>query len=156
MKALVIYDSFFGNTEKIAQVIGEALGSPEEVSVVKVDKLTPDALSGVDLLVVGSPTRAFRPSPNTSAFLKGLASGSLRGVKTAAFDTGIEFKEVKPPILRFMAGLFGYAAPKIAKQLKAKGGTPAQTPETFIVTDSEGPLKPGEVERAAAWAKQIH
>ena len=60
MKALVVYDSVFGNTEKIAQGIGEALGSPEEVTTVQVKEVSLDRLSGLDILVVGSPTRAFK------------------------------------------------------------------------------------------------
>ena len=60
-----------------------------------------------------------------------------------------------PGFLKFMAGLFGYAAEPIAKRLKKAGGDEAVTPAGFIVTDTEGPLKEGELERAAAWVKQI-
>jgi hypothetical protein len=42
MKALVIYDSAYGNTARIAQAIGSALGSQEEVAVGQVDKLLPE------------------------------------------------------------------------------------------------------------------
>ena len=57
MKTLVIYDSFFGNTEKIAQAIGNTLGAKENVSVVRVGEAKPPQLAGLALLVVGSPTR---------------------------------------------------------------------------------------------------
>jgi len=63
MKALVVYDSFFGNTEKIAQTIGNALGAPADVEVLRVGNVKPEQLTGLGLLVVGSPTRAFRPTP---------------------------------------------------------------------------------------------
>jgi hypothetical protein len=51
--------------------------------------------------------------------------------------------------------LFGTAAPKIAKTLKEKGGTLVGQPQGFFVTGGEGPLRDGEVERAAAWAKGL-
>ncbi len=55
----------------------------------------------------------------------------------------------------FVARLFGYAAGRIADSLKAKGGNLAPPPEGFIVKGNEGPLKEGELERAAGWAKGI-
>jgi hypothetical protein len=51
--------------------------------------------------------------------------------------------------------LFGTAAPKIARALEKKGGTLAGPPGGFYVTGGEGPLKEGEVERAAAWAQGL-
>jgi len=151
MKALVIYDSFFGNTEEIARAVAAELGA----EAIKVDGAGPDSLAGVDLLVVGSPTRAFSASPNTKAFLKGLAPGSLRGVKVAAFDTRITIEDSKSWFLNIMMKLFGWAAKPIAKRLAAKGGVPVAEPEGFAVLDSKGPLKPGEVERAKAWARRL-
>ena len=63
MKALVVYDSFYGNTEKIAVAIGAALGSAEDVTVLRVSQVKPEQLAGLNLLIVGSPTRKFSPSP---------------------------------------------------------------------------------------------
>ncbi len=54
-----------------------------------------------------------------------------------------------------IARLFSYAAGGIANSLKAQGGHPAAPPEGFIVKGREGPLKDGELERAASWAKGI-
>jgi flavodoxin I len=51
--------------------------------------------------------------------------------------------------------LFGTAAPKIGKALEGKGGTPAGAPEGFYVTGGEGPLRDGELERAAMWARGL-
>jgi flavodoxin len=62
MNALVIYDSVFGNTEQIAQAIGNALGSQEDVKIVRVSNVKPEQLTGLKLLIVGSPTRQFRPT----------------------------------------------------------------------------------------------
>lgn len=54
-----------------------------------------------------------------------------------------------------MVQLFGYAAQPMAIKLRKRGGTPVGTPEGFFVRASEGPLKEGELERAAAWAKGL-
>jgi len=151
MKGLVVYESGYGNTEQIARAMGEALGG---VDVVRVTDVRPEQLADLDLLLVGSATRAFRPMPSMATFLSGLAAGSLSGVKVGAFDTRSLMGDNVPGILRFMAKLFGYAAPKIAKRLQAKGGAQGIEPTGFYVLDTEGPLQEGETERAAAWAKK--
>ena len=88
MKALVIYDSFFGNTEKIARAVAEGMAQSGEVSAIRVGELPADHLAGVELLVVGSPMCGFSPSPLIKGYLKNLPKGSLQGVRVAAFDTG--------------------------------------------------------------------
>ena len=80
MKALIVYDSFFGNTEKIALAIGKAFGNAKEVTICKAVDVKPNMLDGLDYLIVGSPTRAFSPSPATKSFLKNIPSKLLAGV----------------------------------------------------------------------------
>lgn len=155
MKILVLYDSFFGNTEKVAGAVGEALASSGDVEVTRVSNLMPAQLQGVQLLVLGSPTRAFSPSDATKAFLKNLAPNALTGVKVAAFDTRVEVAKVNSAFLTFMVKLFGYAAEPIARGLKKRGGLLVGTPAGFFVLGKEGPLEEGELERAASWAKQL-
>ena len=155
MKALIVYDSFFGNTEKIALAIGKAFGNAKEVTICKAVDMKPNMLDGLDYLVVGSPTRAFSPSPATKSFLKGIPSKQLAGVKVAAFDTRIAMTDKLPGFLRFMAKLFGFADKPILDGLKKKGGQETVPPEGFFVLDSEGPLEKGELERAVVWVKQI-
>lgn len=155
MKALVVYDSVFGNTEQVAQAIGRALGVPDGVRVRRVGEVQPEELAGLDLLVVGSPTRGFRPTPATTGWLKRLPAQSLQGVRVAAFDTRISVEDTGSGLLRLLVGLFGYAAGPIAKRLVGKGGTLVAPPEGFIVSGTEGPMKEGELARAAAWAGEI-
>jgi flavodoxin len=151
---MVIYDSVFGNTEQVAWAIGKALGPDEDVEVHKVDAVQPEQLTGLDLLVVGSPTRAFRPTPAMTNFLKSIPDAGLAGTKVAAFDTRIPEDEA-PFILRVMIKVFGYAAKPISKTLQKKGGQVVAEPEGFDVTGSEGPLEEGELARATAWAQQL-
>jgi flavodoxin I len=144
MKTLVVYDSLYGNTEKIAQAIGDAVSG--EVKVVRAGEADVSALTELDLLFVGSPTHGGRPSPPMREFLDKVQSRTLQGIKVATFDTRHTSK---------LTVLFGYAAGRIAKSLKKKGGTLLLSPEGFFVEGTEGPLKEGELERAANWAREI-
>ena len=155
MKALVVYDSFFGNTEKIAQAIGGALRSEADVEILRVGDTKPEHLAGLDVLLVGSPTHGGRPTSAMRAWLTALARDSLKDVKTAGFDTRGHLSEVNSRILKGFVGMIGYAAERIARQLAKLGGSQAAPPAGFLVMDREGPLKEGELERAAAWARQV-
>ena len=156
MKAMVVYDSVFGNTEKIAQAIGHALGFPEDVEIVQVGNVKPEQLAGLTLLIVGSPTRKFSPTAAITSFLKSIPKNGLKGVRVAAFDTRFTVSAIeRVRILAFFVKIFGYAAKPIADRLEKKGAGLAVPPEGFYVSDTEGPLLEGELERAADWAKQI-
>jgi len=157
VKALVVYDSQWGNTEKIARAIGGALGADPDALVLPVGQATPERLtaSGLDVLVVGSPTQGFRPTKPVAGLLERLAGDSLRGVKVAAFDTRFKADEVASRLTRFVVRKGGYAAPRIAEQLEKAGGAEAAPPEGFFVVDKEGPLREGELERAAAWGAAL-
>jgi flavodoxin len=154
MKVSVIYDSVFGNTEKVAQAMGAALEAQAEVSVLKVGDVPSQFWSGLDALIVGSPTRAFSPTPATKKLLAGIPRQALEGVRVAAFDTRMDVEKA-PGILRAMVKLFGYAAEPLAARLRKKGGQQALAPAGFFVEESEGPTREGELERAAEWAKGI-
>ena len=152
MKILVIYDFVFGNTEKIARAIGSAHEAHNDVLVLQVNALRPEHLQGVELLIVGSPTRGFRATEAMTAFLKGLASQALAGVGVAAFDTRLSLVDEKSAFVRFIVRKGGYAAKPIAEHLVKRGGVLVLPPEGFLVTGEQGPLKAGELERAAGWA----
>jgi len=155
MKVLIVYDSVFGNTEKIALAISNSLGTKENVETFRVSDIKPEKLIGLDLLIVGSPTRAFRPTKAITNFLKNIPSNGLKGVKVAAFDTRISTADVNSRFLNILVKLFNYAAKPIASKLEKRGAELVIPPEGFFVKDSEGPLKDGEIERAADWAKLI-
>jgi flavodoxin I len=146
MKALIVYDSVYGNTEKIARAIAGALAPSGEVKVLRAGEVNPSELVSLDLLIVGSPTQGGRPTKAILDFLNKLPEPAVKGVNVAAFDTRFTTK---------LVAIFGYAAGKIAGSLKTKGGALILPPEAFFVKSKEGPLKEGELERAAGWAKRI-
>ena len=87
MKTLIVYDSVFGNTEQRALAMGNSFGSGESVVTLRVSEIKPEQLTGLGLLIVRSPTRAFRPTNAISNFLHKIPAKGLKGVTVAAFDT---------------------------------------------------------------------
>jgi flavodoxin I len=146
MKALIVYDSVYGNTEKIARAIAEAITSPDEARVLRAGEANPSDLASIDLFIVGSPTHGGRPTPAVQEFLNKVTGPLLEDINVAAFDTRAASNFAK---------IFGYAAKRIAGNLQRKGGVLSAPPEGFFVTGTKGPLKEGELERAAAWVKGI-
>jgi flavodoxin len=155
MKALIIYDSMFGNTERVAQAMALALADKAEVTAQRVGDVNPVEFTGLDLLIVGSPTQGFQPTPAIKKLLDALPTQGLQGVKVAAFDTRIAIEEVGSRFLTVMVNFFGYAAKPIANRLQKKAGALIAAPEGFIVKGKEGPLQEGELERAVQWARQL-
>ncbi len=155
MKILVVYDSHFNNTKVIAEKIAEALAESQDVSIYRSGDVKLEQLTGLDILVAGSPTQKARPTQDIKTFLDNIPRGALKGVKAAAFDTRISIDNTHSAALRWFVKIFGYAAETIAGKLKRKGCKMILPPEGFIVQGTKGPLKQGEVERAAEWAKKI-
>lgn len=165
-RALVVYESMFGNTKEIAESIACGLGAAFAVELREVSASTPST-QGVDLLVVGGPVHAFSMSrPATRADARKLAESKERalvstetGVRewldtlesdgantaAAAFDT----------VVRVGRFTVGSAARAEAKALRRHGFVPIADPEHFLVEDTMGPLKPGERERAVAWGREL-
>ncbi|MCJ7682095.1 MAG: flavodoxin family protein [Candidatus Aminicenantes bacterium] len=155
MKILVVYDSVFGNTGQVAHAIGKALGSETAVEMLLAKDTKPEQLAGVELLVVGSPTRKFSATPSVNRFLNRMPSRWLKGVHVAAFDTRFDERDVNSRFLLALVKRFGYAAEPLLKKLEKKGGEPVLPAEGFFVAGEEGPLKDGELERAVQWAELI-
>jgi hypothetical protein len=164
VRALVVYESFFGNTECIARAIAGGLRleglSAEAVDVA--DEQTVD-VSPYDLLVVGGPTHAFalsRPSTRDEAVARGGdARYATRGLRewltslpraggthlAAAFDTRVSTVRHLPMS----------AARSAARILREHDFTLVDRPAGFVVQDVEGPLEQSEMEHAITWARTL-
>ena len=144
MKALVVYDTTYSNTEKIAKAIGGALTG--DVKVLRAAEANTADFASFDLIVIGSPTYGGRPMPSVMDLMNKISETVVKGKNVAVFDTRIPSK---------IAKLFGYAADRIAKNLKDKGANLVVPAESFYVLGKAGPLKDGELARAATWAKTL-
>jgi len=143
MKAAVVYDSWYEDTEKIAQEIAQTIG--KEAVLINAKSEPAFDMTALDLLIVGSPTHGGTTTPVIQDFLNSLGPNSLQGVAVAAFDT-----RVSMPLLK----LIGFASGRLGGALKNKGGLLLGT-QGFYVEGKKGPLKPGELPKAREWTNEL-
>jgi flavodoxin len=154
MKILIVYDSIFGHTAQIARAIALALKEANTVRLFTVQEARGVDLLDTDLLILGSPTRGFRPTPNMAEFAEGLDTVGT-GKWAAVFDTRLDLDTIEPAPLRWVVEAGGYAASRLAAQLTRHGFAIRGEVTGFLVSGTEGPLKKGELERAADWAASL-
>lgn len=155
-KALIVSDSVFGNTARITDAVRAGLSGLMNVEMVRPADASFHCLNPLpDILFVGSPTRGFRPLPSMVRWISDIPADGLTGVRIACFDTRLAPADIRSRIGRFVVTRFGYAAESMQKRLTGKGGAPAAPAGGFLVKASEGPLKEGELERAAEWGRRI-
>jgi hypothetical protein len=168
VRVVIVYESMFGTTHSVADVVGEVAGSRGEVALVPVSEATSEVIQGADLVIVGGPTHvhglswsstreeaeseaekygdlALDPDaegPGLRDWLHQL--GQVGNVPAAAFDTRLH----GPGALR------GRASKGIDRRLRHHGFRTIIEPESFLV-DKENHLMDGEVERARAWAESL-
>jgi len=159
MKAVVVYGSHWGNTERVARAIADGLG--DGAGALATDEATGPAIAGAELIVAGAPVIAFSlPRDGT---LRQLA-GDIKAPRPA---------DVSRPLLRtWLDGLApgtGWAAafetriwrsPRgatgaIESRLGRAGYRTLAPAERFIVAGGYGPLKDGELDRARAWGSRL-
>ena len=168
MRAMVIYESMYGNTHAIAEAIGRGLAPGNDVTVVPVAEATPELLGQADLVVAGGPTHVHGMSGARSRQAAAEAAhkdgsgltqephaqepglrdwfgtvGRIRGCG-AAFDTRMG----GPPVLT------GRASKGIAKLLDRHGLTEIAPAQSFPVT-KDNHLQPGEEDRAEQWGREV-
>jgi len=166
VKAVVVYESLFGNTHAVAEAVAEGLREGADVEVIPVKDSSPAIVEGADLLVVGGPTHVHGMSskltrkgalddatkkgktvpdvegPALREWIDGI--GSVATTRAAAFDT-----RLPPPKI-----IAGSAAKGIARRLR-RHGFQVVGQESFVVEHSEGPPAEGELERAREWGRAL-
>lgn len=155
MNIYIIYDSFFGNTEKISRVISEHLSEKNKVQIFKVEETETLDLKDADLLIVGSPTRAFEPTKSIVSFIKNFEKEGLKGLKIALFDTRMNVKSINNVLLTFLVKFRGYACTSMESLFLKKEAEIIGEPRGFLVLDSKGPLEKGEEDSARTWADTL-
>ena len=159
MRALVVYESHWGNTELIAEAIAEGIGP--EAQALTTTAATPELVAGADLVVAGAPVMAFglpresslaavardkkapRPGdvshPPLRDWLETLPESHAA---SASFETRLSWSPLG-------------ATSAIDQRLHRAGFHTVAKPGKFVVTGSYGPLRAGEVERAREWGATL-
>jgi len=174
MKALIVYESMYGNTHAVSEAVAEGLRSTGEAKVVPASHLEQADFADVDLLVLGAPThvhglprlstrrsaeKAAQSSHGRLAMDSGMdAEHGIRSIldelprgaeaalpkKAAAFDTRLSGP----------AMFTGSAGRKLARSLRRHGYTGAAAPASFFV-DRQDHLLDGEIARAKTWGESL-
>lgn len=168
MTAVVIHESMFGATRRVAEAIGRGISQQREVLVVPIGDVTPELIGSADLVVVGGPTHLHslsRPTSRKAAveaankpdsgitLEKGAGGPGLRewlptvsaaGTLVAAFDTRMHGPQF----------FTGRASRRINRSLRRHGAHPVCAPESFLVA-KDNTLDPGELERAHDWGVEL-
>jgi flavodoxin len=155
MRALVVYDSYFGNTKRVAKLIGKVLEEEYVVIVKDVTDFEENDLINLPLLVIGSPTRGFKPTKNTVNFLKMLGDYELQNLKIALFDTRMDIEQLDNKVVKFLGKKMGYALDTMEKVLKKNNNPTIIATLPVYVKDTKGPLVDGEIEKIKQWANQL-
>jgi hypothetical protein len=161
VRALVVYESLFGNTERIAGAICAGLRSSLQVELVRVDRAPVVLPTELELVIVGGPTHAFGMSRHA-----GRVSASAQGPVVMPLHMGIrdwldQLRHRKGLAATFDTRLAksrwmpGSAAKSAAKVLDRRGYKFLADPTGFLVEDALGPLVPGELLRAREWGEHL-
>ena len=168
MRALVVYESIYGNTQAVAKAVVGGLSTAMDVELIEVGAAPAIVGDVVDLLVVGGPTHAHGMSkPESRASAAGKAGDRLvsrgvgirewlesvrvgsRPIAAAAFDTRIKGPEL----------LWGSAAKAAEKEFRRLGLRVVVPAGSFLIGGPTGPVfdrvLDGELERARSWASAL-
>lgn len=167
MRALVVYESMYGNTHAVAEGIAAGLGEAYEVSVVPLAEVTSELVGAADLLVAGGPTHMHRMS---SAASRRMAAAGAKDGSGLAMDPGADGPGLRDwldgvgPSHRLAAAfdtrfsgipaLTGQASRGISRLLRKRGYRLVATPESFLV-DKQNTLRDGESSRARRWGATL-
>ncbi|MCK4552281.1 MAG: hypothetical protein KAU02_05125 [Tenericutes bacterium] len=137
MKILIVYDSYYGNTLKVAKQYHENLikYKPE---LIKVDVITQCIVDSYDLIIIGTPTRIFSMTGKIKRMLRKL---KFSDKYYFVFDTRANAEKVQQKFLLKMINKFGYAAEKVEALLNKKAAKIIMDYKWYFVKDSEGPLE---------------
>jgi hypothetical protein len=168
MRAVVVYESMYGNTHLVADAIGEGLATAYQVDVVPVDRADRQLLEPADLIVVGGPTHGHgmsRASTREAAAAEAHKPGSELTLDPDAEGPGLrEWFTGLPPLhataaafdtrVDLPAVLTGRASKGIARHLRQHGLGLAAEPESFLVT-KQNRLEPDQTSRARQWGRRL-
>lgn len=163
MRALVVFESMFGDTKAVADAVAMGLTEVYQVETVEVGGAPTVVDPAIDVLVIGGPTHAFgmsRATTRADAVKQAEGAGVLSGklgirewltavtvsphLQVAAFDTRV-----------YKPHLPGSAAHAAERRLRRLGCTVFAPAKSFFVAGTKGPLVDGELDRAVEWGRAL-
>jgi hypothetical protein len=163
-RAWVIFESMFGNTQRLAHAVGWGLrAAGMDVTVLEVASAPTEFPAGLDLLVLGAPTHAFRlstPGSRAEAHRHGAPDARVE-VGMREWLTSVDWTDAPPDVAVFdtrldLTHLIPVAASRQVQVLLERRGCRITTrPVTFIVDGMKGPVGPRELDRATAWGRRL-
>lgn len=163
MRALVVYESMFGNTQRIAEAIGKGLSPELDVEVVEVGS-APGSTEGFDLVLIGGPTHAFTMSTRQSRTTTAEKAGGdvvSKGPGIRDWIDSVAPHQDRTPFAAFdtrydkTPWLTGSAARRAASRMRRRGFEPLSAAMSFFVEHEKGPLADGEIDRAFEWGERL-
>jgi hypothetical protein len=154
VKAVVVYESLWGNTAAIAAAIAEGIGG--QAVALATGEATGPAIDAADLIVAGAPLLGFNlPTEEMRVSIGKDGAGPVPDLAHPSMRSWLEtVPEGSGLCWGFETRIWwspGSSAKKISQMLRAKGYSAGGKDEKFIVTGKYGPLKDGELERARQW-----
>jgi hypothetical protein len=159
MKAVVVYESHWGNTAEIARAIASGLGP--KTPVLTTDEATGPVVADADLIVAGAPVIAFRLA--TDSMRERIAEDAQAPTKPDLAHPSMRDWLEQIPAGKGHAAAFetrihwspGGATGAIERGLQTAGYRPFAKGHRFFVTGSYGPLRDGELDAARAWGSEL-
>jgi flavodoxin len=156
MRAVVVYDTQFGNTEQVARAVAQGLGDKGPVDLLAATAAVGQPEVPPDLLLIGGPTQRHGMSPALRAYVDALPRDRLGTTRLATFDTRYRMAPL----------LSGSAAKEVAARLRRTGFRLVAAPESFFIERDRPPngekrrhgseqLEPGELDRAREWGRRL-
>ena len=136
MKIIIIFDTFYGNTQKVAELYRDNL-QEFQPSLVKVDVVSQEIIDEADLIILGAPTRAFNMTKKMKKILK---KYTYKDTYFMVFDTRANLDDVDSKLLLKLVSKFGYAAEKMESRLIRKEALKIMDYQYYYIKDTEGPL----------------
>ncbi|HEX6236158.1 MAG TPA: flavodoxin family protein [Acidimicrobiales bacterium] len=166
MRALVVYESMYGNTQAVAEAVADGLRHGTDidtVEAVEVGAAPRDVERDVDLLVVGAPTHAFslsRPNSRADAAKRSDRPLVSTGIGIREWIAGLPRTTAAGGVATFDTRLRrprlpGSAARAALRRMRRLGWRPAARAASFWVEGTTGPLSDGELERARRWGTEL-
>lgn len=145
MKILVVYETVYGNTQKLAEEMARAL----QTKAMLISEVGVEMINEAEEIVIGSPTHGGRPTERMEQWMMKM-SQAFEDKKVKVFDTRMEV-EKQNLFLKWLMGRIGYAAEKMMAKLETWGAIRGVKPQGFLVESKGGPIKLGEIEKAREW-----